>query len=391
VWDVVVVGSGPAGAAAAVAACHTDPQASVLLLDRSGFPRDKCCGDAVLNSGVRELARYGVDPDAVLSGYASASRMELVSAGGQTIVGDVPGRLTVIPRMVFDSRLLAAARDAGAVWRRGAIREVRDHGDHVELDGSLRARVVIGADGAESLVRRAVDTGRRRDVAVALRGYDLAAGNGDGNDLARMVFTHRGGLSYAWRFPSSSGEANVGFGHLLRPGEHANRSHLLATMHRLLPGIELRPGSLRAHRLPLATSGQPAGRGRILLAGDAAALVNPLSGEGIYYAIASGLAAGRAAVTDPATAAASYCRSLRRQFGAHHVHAAVLSALTASRFVVEAGLRAGADPAVFADLARLGLADGRITARLVLGLVRHLVGHRASPDAGLLAQYARAT
>jgi flavin-dependent dehydrogenase len=113
-------------------------------------------------------------------------------------------------------------------------------------------------------------------------------------------------------------------------------------------------------------------RGRLLLAGDAAALINPLTGEGIYYAITSGLAAGAAAAC-PQRAGDIYRRALRRRFGAARLHTAILSALTASGTVFEAGMRAAAArPDVFDDLATLGLAEGRITGRLIRALLAHL-------------------
>lgn len=379
IWDVVIVGSGPAGSAAAIAARSINPFAAVLLLDRSNFPRDKCCGDAVLGNGVRQLAAHNVSVSALLQGYEPVRELTLTTARGVTVSGRLPDPMTILPRLVFDARMLEAAREAGAVWNRHTVRSVRDHGGFVELDQTIRARVVIGADGAESAVRRAIARPTRGDVAVALRGYDTA-----GNDRCpTMVFEQRRGLAYAWRFPSTAGAANVGYGHLLRPGESTSREALLAAMHRLLPGIRPDPRSLRAHRLPLSSSRQPAARGRLLLAGDAAALVNPLSGEGIYYAIISGLLAGTAAATGPHDAAARYASVLRRRFGSHHRHAAVLASLTASKEIIEAGIRgAGAKPAVFNDLAALGLAEGRITARLtrelITQLARQILGGRSA-------------
>lgn len=371
-WDLIIVGSGPAGSAAAVAARWANPSARVLLLDRRRFPRDKCCGDAVLNDGIVELARHGVSQRALLQGYQPTRSLQLITTTGRRVFGRLPGEMTVIPRAVFDARLLAAAVDSGAVWRQHRVRSVADRGSYVEVDGHLRARVVIGADGAESSVRRCAAATTPRELAVALRGYERA----DGREprAPEMAFEPRGRLSYAWRFPASTGVANVGYGHLLRPGEHADRAALLDSLHRLLPDVQPDATSLRAARLPLSTSRQSAARGRVLLTGDAAALVNPLSGEGIYYAISSGLAAGRAAATIPARAAAVYGKWLRRRFGVHHAHAGVLAALTSSSRVLEAGLlAAGENPSLFTDLARLGLADGRITGRLAVGLGRQLL------------------
>jgi geranylgeranyl reductase family protein len=369
-WDVIIVGSGPAGSAAAIGALHANPTAAVLLLDRSDFPRDKCCGDAVLGSALRELAAHGVRIADLVDGYAPVRGMRLTTPGGATVSGRLPDDIVILPRLVFDARLLAAARAAGATWRRHTVRELRSCGDFVEIDRSLRGRIVVGADGSESVVRPGVGGRARRDLAVALRGYDSMLGE----PSPSMVFEQRGGLSYAWRFPSTAGPANVGYGRLLRPGERATRAELQASIRMLLPDVRPDPTTMRAHRLPLSTSRQPTASGRVLLAGDAAALVNPLSGEGIYYAIASGLLAGTAAVAATRDPAARYRAALRRRFGAHMQHAAALAALTTYRTVLEAGIRAaGTRPDVFDDLAAVGLAEGRITGRLIGALLLQLL------------------
>lgn len=383
-WDVVVVGSGPAGAAAAIGALAERPHAAVLLLDRSDFPRDKCCGDGVLVQALGVLAACGVDAEALVRGYAPSRAIAIRSAvGGTTAEGELPVPITILPRYVFDERLLAAARAAGAHWQRHTVRAVRDAGSHVEVDGGIRTRVLIGADGAESVVRRAVVArGARREVAVAIRGYDRAAG---ADDVPRVVLDKGHGLAYAWRFPTTSGPANVGYGYRLAPGESTDRRRLLATLQRLLPAVDPDPRTLYAHRLPLSTSRQLAARGQLLLAGDAASLVNPVSGEGIYYAIRSGLEAGRAAVHDPARAAARYRTALRRQFRVHHAHAEIMSLLIRWDAVLDAGLRAAQrNQQAFDDLAMLSLGTGVITPGLAARMGAQLI-RAAGPRAAMAA------
>ena len=381
IWDLVVVGSGPAGSSAAIGALTADPAASVLLLDRHDFPRDKCCGDAVLGAAVRSLTAHGVPGAELVRDYPAEDGLRVTSVRGVTVAGRAPDSMSVVPREVFDARLLNAARERGAHWRRQRVRTVRVDRDAVELDGGIRARMVIGADGVESVVRRAVGGAERRQLAVALRGYERPGG--DTTDrAARLVLDQGPGLAYAWRFPIGPGTANIGYGHQLAPGRPADRRHLLASMHRLLPGVEVEPTSLRAHRLPLSTGRRATARGRLLLAGDAAALVNPITGEGIYYAVASGLAAGGAALGGPEHAAGRYRTELRRRFGRHNRHVALLAALIRSPAVLEAGLRAAvADPRLFADIAELGLATGTITPRLAGGMARELWTGRARATA----------
>jgi menaquinone-9 beta-reductase len=392
-WDVVVIGSGPAGTAAAIGALAERPDAAVLLLDRSEFPRDKCCGDGVLSHALDLLAARGVDADALVRGYASSRAISIRSAvGGITAERDLPVPLTIVPRYVLDERLLTAARTAGAEWRRHLVRTVRDAGSYVEVDGRIRTRVLIGADGAESVARRAVVArGTPREIAVAIRGYDRAGADA-GTDVPRVVLDKGHGLAYAWRFPITSGPANVGYGYRLAPGESTDRRRLLATLERLLPSAEPDPRTLYAHRLPLSTSKQPVARGRILLVGDAASLINPVSGEGIYYAIKSGLEAGRVAVHDPARAAVRYRAALARQFRVHHVHAEIMSRMIRWDAVVDAGLRAAQqNQQAFDDLALLSLGTGVITPSLAARMGAQFI-RAARPRAELTAPTgARAT
>lgn len=189
-----------------------------------------------------------------------------------------------------------------------------------------------------------------------------------------LIFDDGPGLSYAWRFPVTPSLANVGYGRQLDDHGHVSRTDLEAALHQLLPGVSLLPGSLRAHRLPLSSSRQAVASGRMLLAGDAAGLVNPISGEGIYYAIVSGLEEGSAAVGDPATAARRYRTELRQRLGNHLNHVSALAAMSRFRPVLEAGLLAVRDdPAAFDDLAAVGLGDGRVTGRLAFGLARRFL------------------
>jgi flavin-dependent dehydrogenase len=248
----------------------------------------------------------------------------------------------------------------------------------VEIDGELRARIVIGADGVESVVRRAIFPPKPRRLAVAIRGYQADV---DGHPPT-MVLDDRKGLAYAWYFPTRTGPANVGYGHLLTDDQPVTRHSLLTRMHQLLPWAELDPSALRAHRLPLSSAWQPAARGRILLVGDAASLVNPISGEGIYYAIASGLAAGAASVTTPQHAATRYTTALRHQFGRHQRHVALLAAMIRSPAVLEAGVRAAKlRQRVFEDIYALGLVDGPLTPQLVAGIIAELATHSRRPAA----------
>ena len=371
-WDVVVVGGGPAGAACAAAARRADPAARVLVLDRAEFPRDKVCGDGVAPEALDVLAGLGLDADALTEGYARVPRLRLRSPGGTTVERTMQRPARVVPRAVLDARLLSAALATGAEFRRHVVRRVEVRPTHVEIDGVLTAGALVGADGAESVVRRAlrVAPNRPQQLAIAIRGYaPVPAGL---ENVQLIATTEQRWPAYAWSFPLGDGRANVGYGELVTGG--VNREGLVSGLDRLLPGVAA--GELKAHRLPLSTGRPRQPDGRVLLAGDAASLINPLTGEGIFYAVVSGALAGAAAVRG-AAAGSVYRRALRHRLGRHLLHSSTASWASRWPRVMDAVFRAAAaDQRVFDDVVDLGLADGRLTARTLTAAVCALNARR---------------
>ncbi|MFI7491342.1 geranylgeranyl reductase family protein [Micromonospora echinaurantiaca] len=363
-FDVVVVGAGPAGSAAALAARRGG--ARVLLLDRADFPRDKACGDGVAAHALDVLADLGV-PDAV-AGYPPLPALRLVGPGGGAVARALPRPAYTVPRAVFDARLVSAAVAAGARLRRHAVRRVEVRTDRVVLDGEVAARAVVGADGAGSVVRRALGhpVNPDRHLALAIRGYAPAL---PGPPEQLIVTSAPRWPAYAWSFPIGDGRANVGYGEVLR-GEPLTRAHLLDRLGALLPGTDPATVSdLRAHHLPLSTHRPPPGRGRVVLAGDALSLINPFTGEGIFYALLSGALAGAAAAGAPEQAARRYAAALRRRLGTHLRHSSVAAWLARRRRVVDAAVRAARrDDRTYRTIVELGLGDGRLDAR-TLGMI----------------------
>jgi flavin-dependent dehydrogenase len=274
----------------------------------------------------------------------------------------------VVPRAVLDHRLLIAALASGAEFRRHVVRRIEVHPAHVDVDGALTAGVVVGSDGAESVVRRALGAGPNQPnrLAIAIRGYAPVPAGLEGVQL--IATTEQRWPAYAWSFPLGDGRANVGYGELVSGG--VNREGLLAGLDRLLPGVGAE--ELKAHRLPLSTGRPRQPDGRVLLAGDAASLINPLTGEGIFYAVLSGALAGAAAVLG-AAAGTAYRRALRERLGRHLRHSSAASWASRRPRVMDAVLRAAADDQrVFDDVVDLGLADGRLTVRTLSAAARHL-------------------
>ncbi len=379
VWDVVVVGAGPAGSCAALAALKERPDARVLLLDRADFPRDKCCGDGIAPHVLDVLRPLGAAD--VVDGWTPLRRLEL-SRRGRHVAGRMARPVHVIPRETFDARLVDRAVAAGAVLRRHRVRRVRPDGAGVAVDDAYRAAVVVGADGTHSVTRAGAGLGSTGRRAVALRGYAPTPPSRAATQVIR--YGERRQPSYAWAFDRGDGWSNVGYGELAADGDKPSRDLLLDQLDRLLPGAGHDGERWRGHHLPLSGFGwrreQP--DGPVLLAGDAAGLVNPMTGEGIYYAVASGAAAGRTAAVAAlggrsAEAGARHRAVVRRLLDRHLQHTWAAARLTRNPAVVEAGIDAAArDRYAFDALVELGLGDGRITPRLAAGLARSLVGRR---------------
>src|SRR5207249_2856923 len=137
--------------------------------------------------------------------------LRLRSPGGVAAARAMSQAAHVVPRELFDHRLVTAALAMGVEFRNETVRSVVATADEVLLNGTIRARVVIGADGAESVVRRAVGA-RVGPTALAIRGYADAGPWPANEQLLTMTRAHW--PAYAWVFPIGDGRANVGYGEL---------------------------------------------------------------------------------------------------------------------------------------------------------------------------------
>lgn len=239
------------------------------------------------------------------------------------------------------------------------------------LDGTVTARAVVAADGANSTVRRliGISPSPERHTAIAVRGYaDVPA-----DDDVQSIFMQRDGWpAYAWSFPIGDGTANVGYGMLL-PRLHATglpgREVLHGRLAELLPHVRAR--DLRAHHLPLSPGRPTPGSGQVMLAGDAAGLINPLTGEGIFYALVSDRLAGEAAVQAAGDPLPAYRRGLGKALGRHLRTTDVLALASQSPGFIDAAIDTAARrKEVFDLLVDVGLGAGTVPVPLALAVVR---------------------
>ncbi len=315
-FDVVVVGAGPAGSTAAYRLARAG--ARVALLERATFPRDKPCGGGLTERALRELP---VDVSPIVE--HEVDRLELGLRYGRRIERRSRGRLVAMTQRIrLDHHLAEQAAAAGADLRDGTrVTAVREEDGTVVVTtagGDLGASAVIGADGVNGATARAAGLEQPIVYGVALEGNvpnaPARAGRYSGKAVIELGEIAGG---YAWVFPKGD-HVNVGVGGWEREGPSL-REHLwrLCDEHGIArDDVE----SLRGYRLPLRRPGANPARGRIALVGDAAGLVDPLSGDGMYEAfVSSRLAAAETMrlLAGEVDSLAAYGPSLDRAIGAH--------------------------------------------------------------------------
>ncbi len=285
IYDAIVVGLGPGGSSTARALAAKGLR--VLGLDRARFPRYKPCGGC-LSPKVEELLG-GELPPLVEREIHGAT---LCFRGGEAAHARSPRPVAyMVSRLRFDARLLALAREAGAEIREGeAFLSLAQEGDGVTVTtdrSRYRARVVVGADGVNSAVARAVGLRHRGWKAVLIEA-EVGVDAGALGDLADEVILEFGTVpfGYGWIFPKAD-HLSIGVGGMVgKVGDLNGLYRDFLSRHRILGGI--RSEARHGYTLPVYTQRRPLVRGRVLLVGDAAGLVDPFIGEGIYYAIRCG-------------------------------------------------------------------------------------------------------
>lgn len=397
--EVIIAGAGPAGAAAA--AHLADAGVAVLLIDHQQFPRDKVCGDFVGPAALLELQGLGID---TLPGYQRSNIIHeaaLYLNGRHLIthpiprVPGMPAHGRVIERKALDQWLLERARTAGArVLEHTRVQGFVSDGGGVRVavkgpagPATLRAQALIGADGSSSTVARLLrgHAVAERNRIIAMRCY--LDGLPDTGQRCDLYFSDDTFPGYYWLFPTGPSSANVGIG-MVRSTLPRNEEHLRQLMLRLLtsdPALRARLGDAQLRGAvagwPLTTydAALPCTGERVLLAGDAAGLINPLNGEGIQYAMLSGrwaaetLLAARARNDYTQASLLPYAQRLERELRLDMALARLIVQLIRNRHLTPLWLealhiivaRARLDPA-YAEVTG-GVLAGLVPARRVLG------------------------
>ena len=305
--DVVVVGAGPAGSAAAISLAERGWR--VLLVDKATFPRDKVCGDFVSPRSLAVLTALGcfdelrrVQPREIRRSMVHLNG-DRISSGPMPAVGDLPGFGLVIPRTVLDEIIFRRAAAAGATVVEGFTATGLDvradracvHGHGPAGPATLDARLVVVADGARS--RLAAGLGvtpvdGQRDL-FALRAYYRDVPSAP--DTTAIFFDADYFPGYAWVFPTGDGGANVGMGMVM----DVSRRYGINLRERFLRWLDHDPGlrdmlggaSRHGKIVGWPLTGYLGDHGnygdRVLVVGDAGRFIDPINGEGIHTALES--------------------------------------------------------------------------------------------------------
>ncbi len=340
--DVLVIGGGPAGAAAAYwLARHGH---AVTIVERKTFPREKTCGDGLTPRAVHQLDEMGLGTQ--LARYHRYNGLRATGMGRELELEwpshpVYPQHGYVVRRRELDQMVAENAQNAGATLLLGheAVQPIVERGfvrgATVQTKGGkthdIFAKYVVVADGANSRFGRALGTFRTREwpYGTAIRTYWKSPRHAEPWIESALDVKDRNGNpmpGYGWIFPVGDGTVNIGVGLLstFRDFKSVNTTHLLdAYAHQVAERWEIDPGNpeckATSGRIPMGGSVGPKAGPSYLVVGDASGSVNPFNGEGIDYAYETARMAAQvlheALVTGDPTLLQGYTKMLDDEYG----------------------------------------------------------------------------
>lgn len=307
-YDAIIVGGGPAGSSCAAFLGKKGFKA--LLVDKQKFPRDKACGDGISGKSIKLLKELGLQKEVEAVQHSKIFGVIFSSPNGELLEVPMPKNQFLdygydSRRMVFDNVLFQNAKKFAEAWEEFEVTDLlMENGkvagimgkDKNKKEVTVRAPVVVGADGANSVIARKAGLWKTsaRHLIVALRAYYTGVKGMKG--MIELHFLKSVLPGYFWIFPLENGLANVGIGMLLSD-KNRKKTNLEQAM---FDAIEKEPlfrerfkgaekvSGIKAWNLPLATAKKQLVADGIILIGDAASLIDPFTGEGIGNALVSG-------------------------------------------------------------------------------------------------------
>jgi geranylgeranyl reductase family protein len=312
VYDVAIIGAGPGGSATA----HYLAQAGldVLLLDKSDFPRDKTCGDGLTPRALHILDDMGILPEISRAGF-QINGLELHASSGammDTVIPDhseYPNHLLIVPRLQLDEIIRRRAVQSGAKFESPVRvrslnyekKSVRIYANQFGKKLQFHAKLLVIAVGANLGVLQELGIFvKKPNMIMGARAYFENT-----KSLGDRIQAHFANVSmpgYGWVFPTSKTSANIGLGLWSSPKPIVGKKASIRTeMENFLSGPKIKPmlegasmqGAIQSYPLRIDFNSAPTFGERILLVGESAGLVSPLTGEGIDFALESGQLAAK--------------------------------------------------------------------------------------------------
>lgn len=365
-YDVLIVGAGPAGANTAISYKKLNPELKVGIFDKAIFPRDKSCGDAIGPGVISALKRFGnehilEDEPEVISTTLYGPK----NIGIQNYIPEVQNKedsvVYVIPRVDLDNRIFSLAKslevDSFEGYRYSGFEKNLDESINVSFKNSsgenetFRTTLLVGADGANSRVRKDLNLNQNKDwhKAIAIRAYIDSPNYLDIFKERSLMFEINVSAlrGYAWAFPSKDTLINIGIGMPLSlfKKEDKNINDMLNDFVQTLESRGVIVENIRlekSYMLPFASSRPKLAHDKVALVGDAGSMINPMSGEGIFYGMESGFLLAENTHNllqnnkeEINNGLKSYQKSFNKRFSKHYLSCALARLVLQSPFMTQ--------------------------------------------------------